>query len=372
MSQINTNAILDASGGTTATVNGFTPTVSNMAGRNRIINGDMRIDQRNAGAAVTPTTSSTYTVDRWCSILNVASKFSVQRSSVAPEGFTNSTVITSLSSYSAASGDYFGFSHRFEGFNTADFGWGLASAKTVTLSFWVRSSLTGTFGGSFRNGNSNRSYVFTFPVNSANTWEYKTITISGDTSGTWNTANTQSIDLTFDLGSGANFSGASGAWSGSNLLTATGATSVVGTSGATFYITGVQLEEGSVATPFEHRQYGQELALCQRYTQVLKYQGYETLIGVGMCLTAARILTDVPLKAQMRAQPSCSVVGSVSSIQNIMAGVGAWYASSGVSFTPNTDVIRLDISYPSGYFANGYAAETRIESGASIVIAAEL
>ena len=362
MSQINTNAILDASGGTTATVNGFTPTVSNMAGRNRIINGDMRIDQRNAGAAVTPTTSSTYTVDRWCSILNVASKFSVQRSSVAPEGFTNSTVITSLSSYSAASGDYFGFSHRFEGFNTADFGWGLASAKTVTLSFWVRSSLTGTFGGSFRNGNSNRSYVFTFPVNSANTWEYKTITISGDTSGTWNTANTQSIDLTFDLGSGANFSGASGAWSGSNLLTATGATSVVGTSGATFYITGVQLEEGRVATPFcpaGGGSYGAELALCQRYYQRSVYPvGVARSYGgvgwaYGQALNGNWIGGYVGFQTSMRTDPTVrnsgiggtlGTVSRASNSANVTASVsisseGVFSEFTSAAWTPNEGVM---------------------------------
>ena len=373
MSSISVNTITDASGGSTTSINGFTPSVSNMAGRNRIINGDMRIDQRNAGASVTPSTVTTYTLDRWAYVADAASKASVQQSSTAPAGFKNSILVTSLSAYTPASGEEFRLNQHIEGLNVADFGWGTSDAKTVTLSFWVRSSLTGSFSVYLANSAYNRIYISAYTINSADTWEYKTVTVPGSTDSTWLTDNGMGIALGFELAAGAVYYGTNNTWNTSGAVRCTSSqTNLVATSGATFYITGVQLEEGSVATPFEHRQYGQELALCQRYTQVLKYQGYETLIGVGMCLTAARILTDVPLKAQMRAQPSCSVVGSVSSIQNIMAGVGAWYASSGVSFTPNTDVIRLDISYPSGYFANGYAAETRIESGASIVIAAEL
>jgi hypothetical protein len=268
MSQINTNAILDASGGTTTTINGFTPTVSNMAGRNRIINGDMRIDQRNAGASVTPTSTS-YTLDRWRLTVTQASKFSAQQnqgSVTPPAGFTNYLGVTSQSAYSVGASDYFSLMQRIEGFNTADFGWGATGASTVTLSFWVRSSLTGTFGGALNNEAADRTYPFTYTINSANTWEQKTVTIAGDTSGTWAKTNGVGVGVYFSLGSGSTYTGAAGSWASANYWGgATGQTSVVGTSGATFYITGVQLEAGSVATPFEHRQYGQELALCQRY-----------------------------------------------------------------------------------------------------------
>jgi hypothetical protein len=238
--------------------------------RNRIINGDMRIDQRNAGASVTPTAGQ-YVVDRFQFDLTQASKFIAQQNAgsiTPPAGFTRYLGITSSSAYTVGASDYFRLIHKIEGFNMADLGWGTASAVTVTLSFWVRSSLSGTFGGAVRNAAGNRSYPFSYSISAANTWEWKTLTISGDTTGTWATDNTSGIELNWSLGSGTTFSGTAGAWSGSNLTSATGATSIVGTSGATFYITGVQLEPGTVATPFERRSYGQELALCQRYYEV--------------------------------------------------------------------------------------------------------
>jgi hypothetical protein len=235
--------------------------------KNRIINGAMVIDQRNNGASVTPT-SSGYTLDRWGCFLTQASKFSVQQDAGAvtpPVGFTDYLGITSTSAYSVGSGDTFFIFQRIEGFNTADLMWGTANAQTVTLSFWVRSSLTGTFGGSLQNGAENRSYPFTYTISSANTWEQKSLTIAGDTSGTWLTNNGRSIQLAFNLGTGSTYNGTAGAWAGSQLFSATGATSVVGTNGATFYITGVQLEKGSTATSFDYRSYGTELQLCQRY-----------------------------------------------------------------------------------------------------------
>lgn len=266
MSLVKANTYQDASGGSNAVFSGVASPPNSMGFRNRIINGNMAIDQRNAGASVSG--NNNYTLDRWQALVSASGKYTVQQDAGAvtpPAGFTDYLGVTSSSAYSVSSSDYFTINQRIEGFNCADLNWGSANAQTVTLSFWVRSSLTGTFGGSLRNSASNRSYPFSYAVSSANTWEYKTITIAGDTSGTWLVTNGVGIDLNFSLGAGTAFSGTAGAWNGNNNFSATGATSVVGTNGATFYITGVQLEAGSVASPFERRDYGRELMMCQRY-----------------------------------------------------------------------------------------------------------
>jgi hypothetical protein len=244
--------------------------------KNRIINGAMTIDQRNAGASVTAVDGS-YCLDRYRILSTQASKFSVQQDAGAvtpPVGFNDYLGVTSLSAYSVTGSDIFAVQQRIEGFNTADLNWGTANAKTVTLSFWVYSSLTGTFGGSLQNSGSNRSYPYTYTISSANTWEYKTITIAGDTTGTWLVTNGIGIRVTFGLGVSSTFSGTAGAWAAGDFRSATGATSVVGTNGATFYITGVQFEVGSAASSFDYRPYGTELALCQRYY-------YKTITGGG-------------------------------------------------------------------------------------------
>ena len=251
--------------------------VNSLGFRNRIINGDMRIDQRNAGASVSTGTAGTYvyTLDRWAYYASVASKYTVQQNAgsvTPPVGYTNYLGVTSTSAYSVGASEQFNINHRIEGFNTADLAWGTASAQTVTLSFWVRSSLTGSFGGFITNSGAARFYPFSFSISSANTWEQKTVTISGDTTGTWLTNNGTGIWVSFSLGAGSSVSGTGGAWTSSSFLQPTGSTSVVGTNGATFYITGVQLEAGSVATPFERRDYGRELMMCQRYFQLITAQ----------------------------------------------------------------------------------------------------
>jgi hypothetical protein len=235
--------------------------------KNRIINGDMVISQRNGTSSVTPTNGA-YTLDRWTFQVSQASKLTSQQNAgsvTPPVGFKNYLGITSSSAYSVISSDFFAVTQRIEGYNIADLGWGTANAKTVTLSFWVRSSLTGTFGGSLWNNAGDRSYPFTYTISSANTWEQKSITIAGDTSGTWNTTNETGISVNFSVGSGSSLSGTAGAWASALYTSATGATSVVGTNGATFYITGVQLEQNTSATPFERRLYSQEFINCQRY-----------------------------------------------------------------------------------------------------------
>lgn len=236
--------------------------------RNRIINGDMRIDQRNAGASVN--TNGSYPVDRFRQDFAGGGVITAQRSTTAPAGFTNSVSLTvSTADSSIAAGDYYLLQHRIEGFNTADFGFGAAGAATVTMSFWARSSVTGTYGAALHNDNDTRAYVFTYTINAVNTWEYKTITIAGDTTGTWSTGNTTGISIIFDFGSGTNFNGTAGTWAGSNVFRTSGCVNWIANSGATFYITGVQLEPGTVATLFERIDYSESLRRCQRYYQVL-------------------------------------------------------------------------------------------------------
>jgi hypothetical protein len=251
--------------------------------RNKIINGDMRIDQRNAGASVTPTNQQ-YTLDRWVFSVAQASKLTCQQNAgsvTPPTGYANYLGITSTSAYTVGASENFNVVQRIEGFNVADLGWGTASAQAVTLSFWVLSSLTGTFGGVIQNSAATRSYPYSYTISSANTFEYKTVTIPGDTVGTWLTTNGTGIALWFGLGVGSSLSGTAGAWSGSALYSATGATSVVGTSGATFFVTGVQLEKAAAATSFEHLPFGTELAMCQRYYEKSFNLGTKPIQNVG-------------------------------------------------------------------------------------------
>jgi hypothetical protein len=314
--------------------------------RNRIINGDMRIDQRNAGASVTPANGA-YTLDRWQAIVSVTSKFSVQQNAGAvtpPAGFTNYLGATSLSAYSVGATETFALAQLIEGLNVSDLAWGTANAQPVTISFWVRSSLTGTFGGALRNSAVDRSYPFSYTISAANTWEQKTITVAGDTSGTWLTTSGVGVQVIFGLGSGSTRSGTAGAWAATNYTNATGATSVVGTNGATFYITGVQLEPGSTATPFERRSYGQELALCQRYYCEQMAQAQSAGIGF--------MSTPVYFPVEMRAIPTRTNI----SLGSLVSAVGAALIPSSTTAA----YFQIQATGANGYVLNrldAYSAE---------------
>jgi len=271
--------------------------------RNRIINGDMRIDQRNAGASVTiPAATVTYTLDRYRFYEDTDGVISVQQVSDAPAGFVNSMKVTATTAdASLGATQRVVMQQNIEGYNVADLAFGSASAATVTLSFWVKSSLTGTFGGALSNSDSNRSYPFTYAISSANTWEQKSVTIAGDTSGTWLTTNGIGLRVVFGLGVGSTYSGTANAWSGNDYNSATGATSVIGTLNATWQLTGVQLEAGSVASPFERRDYGRELQMCQRYYETGTYTYYG---GYSNASVVASVYTPVYFKVTKRATPT--------------------------------------------------------------------
>ena len=340
------NMVTDASGnvsfGNAVTVAGNTTIIGSLVPsssflRNRIINGDMRVDQRNAGAEVNPAVSGTYYLDRWEAISNAASKFKIGQNAGAvtpPTGYTNYLGLTSLSAYTVGAGEVFAVRQLIEGLNISDFAWGTASAATVTLSFWVRSSLTGTFGGSLKNSASDRSYPYTYTISVANTWEQKTVTIAGDTSGTWLTTNGIGINLFFSIGSGATFSGTAGAWASANYTSATGATSVVGTSGATFYVTGVQLEVGTVATPFERQIFSNQLAQCQRYfISTRSSSQFGQVLTTGQAVSTSRIVFGgVQFPVVMRADPTLTVYSATADTSGAVVLYNATSTAIGSTF----------------------------------------
>lgn len=268
------NTVAAASGGATVW-----NASSTFGFKNRIINGAMVIDQRRSGASFSNLVSNEYTLDRWSCYGNVAGRFSIQRSSSSVIGFTNSLLVTSLAATTPGSTDIYILRQYIEGFNTADLYWGTASAQPITVSFWVQSSLTGTFGGVIKNGVENRGYPFTYTINAANTNEYKTITIPGDTTGAWATDTNCGIQLLFSLGAGSGAVTSPGVWSSGNIWAPTGQSNIVGTNGATWRITGVQLEAGTVATSWDFRSIQTELQLCYRYYQNIGSNFYGTVEG---------------------------------------------------------------------------------------------
>jgi hypothetical protein len=271
--------------------------------RNRIINGDMTVSQRNGTSSVTAVNNA-YCLDRFQTYSGAASKFSVQQVSDAPTGFAFSLKATSSSAYSVGVSESFNINQFIEGFNTVDLAFGTASAKTVTLSFWVKSSLTGTFGGALNNSGYGRSYPFTYTISTANTWEQKIVTVVGDTSGTWvGATNGIGLIVSFGIGNGSSVSGTANSWASALYTNATGATSVVGTSGATWQITGVQLEAGSQASGFEFMPIDVNLGRCYRYYWNL-VNGTDNSISLGAYETATALNVVMNFPVSMRAGPT--------------------------------------------------------------------
>lgn len=309
--------------------------------KNRIINGAMVIDQRNAGASVSAT--GAYAVDRFQFYVTQASKLTAQQNAgsvTPPPGFTNYMGFTSSSAYSLLSTDLFETYQIIEGFNFADMDWGKSTAKKVTLSFWVRSSLTGTFGGVFLNSAQNYNYPYSYTINNANTWEYKTITVPGATSGTWLGTNNACVIVGFQLGAGSTWLGTPGAWTTTNYHGVTGQQSLVSTSGATWYITGVQVEKGEQATAFDYRDYGRELRMCQRYYQVFSgfyIEGYAnagSVRGVNIPMTFPVQMRTTPTRTVITAGSFTNVRSSSTSFAGLgLSGLNATFASASVEST---------------------------------------
>lgn len=293
--------------------------------RNRIINGTMVIDQRFGGAQAT--SAQGMTVDRWLVNSGGGALFNVQReTSIVPTGQAVSLRITvGTADASIAATDFGQLWYGIEGFDVVDLSWGTASAIPVTISFWVRSSVTGTYAASVHNSGGTRSYVYTYTVNVANTWERKTATIPGDTTGTWLIDNGIGINLRWDLGCGSSFQTTAGSWVGTTLFTCTASSiKLSSTAGANFYITGVQFEAGTIATPFESRSVHLELDMCQRYYQALavrpsvRASEFDSQAGVNW----GRFRFTLP--TNMRVVPTITTSGNFTATPN--NAVGPYYS----------------------------------------------
>jgi hypothetical protein len=247
------------------TLDGQFNSASSMGFKNRIINGAMVIFQRGTAA----TTNLAYSVDRWRYDKGNDATESVSQNSDAPAGFSYSLRNTiSVGDATIGSAQFSGLQQAIEGYNVADLGWGTANAKTITLSFWIRSSVTGQYVGNVRNNDDTRINPFNFTISTANTWEQKTVTITGDTGGTWNTTNGAGIQIAIYAALGSSFlGGTAGTWGASPNFGCGSPVNGIASNGNIFAISGVQLEKGSTATSFDYRPYGTELALCQRYFQ---------------------------------------------------------------------------------------------------------
>jgi len=338
------------------TVNGAA--VSGFTGmKNRIINGNMVVDQRNAGASVTISTSGVYALDRWKNRANGGGAFSVQQSSTAPAGFNTAAVYTvTTADSSIAAGDNYYFFQDIEGYNVADLDFGTANAQTITMSFWVRSSVTGTYSVFLSNGTTyNRGYVATYTINAANTWEQKSVTIAGDTTGTWGKTNGGGLSAGFNLGAGTDYQTTAGAWGSAFVQATSGTTQWISNAGATFYITGVQLERGSNATSFEFIDYGRQLIQCYRYYYQKNTASTTTdQVGVIQCFSTGGAygkLFDLPVT--MRATPT----GSLSSITHFRP------STSGGSNSTNFSAGTIDYISPTMVGTQGFSGSTGLAAG---------
>ena len=324
--------------------------------RNRIINGAMEIDQRNAGASVTLTNGTDqYCVDRYKFYRDVGGTFTAQQSSTAPAGFSTSMVITASTGASPSASQLNFVKQDIEGFNVADLKWGTSDAKDITISFWIRSSVTGAYAISVANNSLGRSYVTEVTVSSANTWEQKSVTIPGDTSGTWTTNNTAGIRLYLDLGSGSDYNATVNTWASAWDCRTSSSVTWGATTGATLYITGVQLEVGSVATEFERRPYGTELQLCQRYYYQMNCYGTgsDNFYGrfVGIAETGTNVIFSMFWPSgEMRTTPTASYSGSLRMDDYYSANNPAGTFTSG-NLTKWGGILQVSVA--SGSFTQG-------------------
>ena len=307
-----------------------------LSNRNKIINGDFTIHQRGGTIA---SSNGNYTIDRWRTYRSGDSSggFSVQQStssypqtniSGVIDNFKSSAFITVTSAGSAAANNNCKFQQRIEGSNCYDLAFGTAVAKKVTVSFYVKCSLTGTFGMSLVNSAHNRSNVLTYTVNSASTWERKVVTFDGDTSGSWDFGTGTGLQLMFDMGSGSSkHASSTGTWLSGEYHGTTSSVKLIHTNGATWQVTGVQLEAGEVATPFEFRNQADELQRCQRYFISINNED-DKFFANGTAYGSSQGYFVVPLPTTMRALPTLVSYSGSGSVYRFLTAGNSQYAAS--------------------------------------------
>ena len=377
MSEIKVNSIKGVGASAAAiTVNNTdgtcTANVTNRPNENLIINGAMEIQQRTAGNYTTVTGGYTG-IDRYHVYANPASKLTYEPSTDSPVGFSSSFKITSTSAYTPVSGNYHYVGQRIEGYNWQHLEYGTSNAKTITISFFVKSSITGTWSGIVKNNAQNRTFAWEYTISSANTWEKKTITVPGCPDGTWLTSNGAGAWIYFCMGSsasGTNYLGSANSWQSTNLIGSTGSNSLPNTNGATWYMTGLKVEEGSVATDFEHRSFGQELDLCMRYFQrFVSDNNYQ--IGMGAYYTANQLKCIVPFIKEMRAAPSVIQVTGTDYYVFYRNGAADYFDSFGVENTDERKTCLNNSTQMSGTVGQGgivrtYNASSRLDLNAEL------
>lgn len=345
-------------------------------GRNRIINGDMRISQQAAGALVAVNTNADFwPVDMLrCGAQVADGVFTAQQlSTTPPAGFTNYVhFVTTTADASIGAAQLYAATIAIEGNNCRDLLYGTASAKTITLSFWVKSSLTGAFSGALSNSATDRSYPFSYTINSAATWEQKTITITGDLTGTWLTDTGIGIRVYFDLGSGTSRRATANSWAaGSNITGVTGAVSLIATNAATLDLTGIQFELGSTATQFEFRPMATELAMCQRYYVKLGGSTSTDPISLAHAISATVAYCLRPFPVVMRAAPT----GTVNNPTNFTTGnaAGGTINCTALTFSSaSTSMVQLNATVAAGLVAGNASNLLSGTSNATIDVSAQI
>jgi hypothetical protein len=342
---------------------------NNTTFRNRIINGAMTISQRNGTSSVSvAATGSQYTLDRYECIANTGGTYSAQQITTAPAGFSYSLGLTVTGTSTPSAGHQYTVEQYIEGYNIADINFGTANAKATTLSFWVYTSLTGTYSVALLGGST--SYVSNYTVSSANTWTQITVAVPAQTGGSsWNTTNGRGLSIYWDLGSGSTLQTSTlNAWQSGTYTRSTTANTWISNSGATFYITGVQLEAGSTASPFENRSYGVELALCQRY--FWNYTGQAVgAFATGQCIsgTVARIVLKYPVP--MRTSPTISYTGALIVTNSSASGLSVTAFGSNYG---GANSLMFDAVVASGLGAGNATIMANTNSSDAFSVTAEL